>query len=151
MTDKELKKSSFYEKRSVTFPSLSLQEEQQRILEQNKHLHNETKSKLKTTTYQLESFITRNLDPILIFNDDNQVIRTNASFQKVFGWSSEEIMGVHAEDLLLFPHEQKGEVKKNIAETLLGRYIQGFDYSRFYGRKTGTRASAPNRKAVCRK
>ncbi|WP_419878594.1 ATP-binding protein [Brevibacillus centrosporus] len=127
MTDKELKKSSFYKKRSVTFPSLSLQEEQKRIWEQNKHLHNETKSRLKTTTYQLESFITRNLDPILIFNDDNQVIRTNASFEKVFGWSSEEIMGVHAEDLPLIPHERKWEVQKNQAETLLGRYIQGFE------------------------
>lgn len=124
MTDTEIQKSSFFRKRSVAFPSLSIQAEQQRKYEQDKHHHNETKNQLKATAYQLESFITRNLDPILIFNEEYRVIRANASYEKVFGWTSEEITGIAVEELPQIPPDRKREVEQNKRESTLGKYIQ---------------------------
>ncbi|MFE1629589.1 ATP-binding protein [Brevibacillus reuszeri] len=127
MTDEELQKSTLYRKRPLAFPSLSIQTEQRRIVELNKQMYQEAKSKLKATNYQLESFITRNLDPILIMNDDNQVVRVNESFETVFGWSAEEVVGLQAIDLPQIPEDRKGEVEKNRKDAVLGRNTQGYE------------------------
>ncbi|WP_240415174.1 PAS domain-containing sensor histidine kinase [Paenibacillus periandrae] len=43
---------------------------------------------------QLESFIDHNVDPIVIVNLEEKVSRVNHAFEKVFGWSAAEIIGL---------------------------------------------------------
>lgn len=63
----------------------------------------------------------------MIFNDDNRVIRANASFEKVFGWNTDEIIGLAVEDLLQIPQKLRWEVQKNQPGNILGEYIQEYE------------------------
>lgn len=60
---------------------------------------------LKAKTTQLESFIENNADAILIFNNQGTVQRVNATFEKVFGWSKGDVMGMDWRLLPIIPEE----------------------------------------------
>jgi PAS domain S-box-containing protein len=116
MTDKELVKSNLYKKSSMTYPSLSLQEN-----------HKKIENQLKATQDQLKSFIMQNLDPIIIHDMDDKVIAVNPAFEKTFGWSAQEVLGLHAVDLPVIPDDRKFEVNRNISFTHLGDKIIGYE------------------------
>lgn len=67
---------------------------------------------LQAKTEQLESFIENNADAILILNIDSVVQRINGTFENVFGWSKEEIVGVPIDDLPFVPVEYGEEVAR---------------------------------------
>lgn len=68
---------------------------------------------LKAKTKQLESFIENNVDSILIFNLDREVVHVNKAFENTFGWAKEEILGVHLYALPFIPAEVMEEVKQS--------------------------------------
>ena len=53
----------------------------------------ETVKELQSTKDQLESFITHSGDAIAITNIHAHVIKVNLAFEKIFGWTEEEILG----------------------------------------------------------
>lgn len=67
---------------------------------------------LKAKTKQLESFIENNVDSILIFNLDREVVHVNKAFENTFGWEKEELLGLHLYELPFFPAEVLEEIKE---------------------------------------
>ncbi|MFD2214650.1 PAS domain-containing sensor histidine kinase [Metabacillus endolithicus] len=76
---------------------------------------------------QLESFIDYNLDPILIFDEHDQLIRLNYAFEETFGWTAKELTGVKIMDMPIIPEHKQQEVE-NFSETVrLHKGIQGYE------------------------
>jgi len=73
----------------------SLRKTQQtlRQLEQSRTELESTVERLDEIKEQLESFITHSVDAIVIFNLEKKVINANPAFEKIFGWTTEEIIG----------------------------------------------------------
>ncbi|TYR79324.1 PAS domain S-box protein [Priestia megaterium] len=114
MTDNELVKSNLYQKRTVVFPSLSVQSD-----------HKKVEKQLKAIKHQLESFIMQNSDPILILDKDDKLITINRAFERTFGWSADEVVGLNATDLPIIPDDKRFEVNRNRSFAILGENIEG--------------------------
>jgi len=69
---------------------------------------------LKAAKDQLESFIYRNIDPIVIFDLNERVVKTNYAFEKTFGWKEEDLIGVWVMDLPNNPSDSEAEVLHNL-------------------------------------
>lgn len=82
---------------------------------------------LKAAKDQLESFIDRNVDPILILNLEDKVVRFNHAFEKTYGWTESEIVGLHILDLPNIPHERKPESVHNLARIKSIEAIEGYE------------------------
>lgn len=72
----------------------------------------QAEEELRAKTTQLESFIENNADAILIFNKNGIVQRTNQTYEKLFGWSKEEIIGIDVFNLPCIPAECLDETNK---------------------------------------
>ncbi|WP_058002944.1 ATP-binding protein [Heyndrickxia sp. FSL K6-6286] len=116
MTDTELVKSTLYKMDGMVYPSLSVQE-----------IDNKTANKLKATKHQLQSFITNNLDPVIIYDHSDRVISVNLAFEKTFGWSRESILGLNATELPILPEDRKFEFYRNRSFTLRGEKIVEYE------------------------
>ena len=116
MTDHELVKSNLYKKRTDIIPSLSVQKEHQQIEDQ-----------LKATKHQLASFIMENLDSILIFDKDDKLITVNPAFERTFGWSANESLGLHVIDMPFIPADRKFEINRNRSFVISGEKIVGYE------------------------
>jgi PAS domain S-box-containing protein len=116
MTDYQLVKSILYKKRPVLTPSLLEQTEHKKIVEQ-----------LRATKHQLNSFIMHNLDPILILDMDDKIITVNQAFERTFGWSAAEVLGLNANEMPYIPDDRKFEVNRNRSFLLLGEYLDGYE------------------------
>lgn len=91
---------------------------------------------LKLARERLESFIDHNVDPILIFNNDDIVIRVNKSFENVFGWRAGEILGVKLDKLPYKIKEDQLEVIDKIRQIKKGTPWEGHETKRL--KKDGT-------------
>jgi PAS domain S-box-containing protein len=116
MTDYQLVKSITYKKRPVLFPSLSEQTEHKKVVKQ-----------LRATKHQLNSFIMHNLDPILILDMDDKIITVNQAFERTFGWSATEVLGLNANEIPYIPDDRKFEVNRNRSFILLRENIDGYE------------------------
>ncbi|KQU17343.1 hypothetical protein ASG65_26685 [Bacillus sp. Leaf13] len=116
MTDTELVKSNLYKKKTSIFPSLSKQIGHKKITGQ-----------LKVTKHQLNSFIMHNLDPILIFGLDDKVIKVNHSFERTFGFSASEVLGLSAFDVPIIPDDRTFEVTRNRSYVMVGENIDEYE------------------------
>jgi len=116
MTDEELGKSSLYNYKSVAFPSLSGQKEQSKL-----------KGELNATKHQLRSFIKENLDPIIIYNQSDQVISVNGAFESIFGYSSNEIVGLNVTELPIIPDERIFEANLSKSYAILGEKLKSYE------------------------
>ena len=116
MTDHGLVKSNLYKKRTDIIPSLSAQKEHQQI-----------EGQLKATKHQLASFIMENLDSILIFDKDDKLITVNPAFERTFGWSANESLGLHVIDMPLIPADRKFEINRNRSFVISGEKIVGYE------------------------
>ena len=74
----------------------------------------EAEKRLKATSDQLASFISNHVDPITIFNTNNELVKINHAFTKTFGWTSEELIGTQVTDLPFIPDYDKEKIKKRI-------------------------------------
>jgi PAS domain S-box-containing protein len=116
MTDYQLVRSTLYRNRPVTYPSLSEQTEHKKIVEQ-----------LRATKHQLKSFIMHNLDPILIFDMEGKIVTVNHAFEKTFGWSADEFLGLNVNELPYIPDERNFEVNRNLSFLLMGENLEGYE------------------------
>ncbi|PKG23997.1 hypothetical protein CWS01_09535 [Niallia nealsonii] len=82
---------------------------------------------LKATNQQLESFIMRNLDPVMILNNDDDVLTINDAFEKVFGWTAAETVGKNSLQLPHIPIINRKEVYQNKCITLLGENVGEYE------------------------
>ncbi|WP_456279050.1 PAS domain S-box protein [Bacillus sp. AK128] len=64
----------------------------------------------KEVSSLLESFLTNNLDPILIFDAEGKLIKTNSAMVQTFGWSTDELIGLNMGELPLIPDRYTHEV-----------------------------------------
>lgn len=87
----------------------------------------QAESTLKAKTQQLESFIENNENSILVFDLHGNVMRANIAFEKTFGWSKKEIIGVGFHELPMIPAELKGKVCRHVEEVKSGRALQGIE------------------------
>jgi two-component system, sporulation sensor kinase A len=76
---------------------------------------------------QLASFIDNNVDPILIFNNDDKVIWANESFEKAFGWKSSELIGLYLYQLPYRIKEDSAAVEKNVRLIKEGNPFQSYE------------------------
>ncbi|QRG68855.1 PAS domain-containing sensor histidine kinase [Brevibacillus choshinensis] len=90
---------------------------------------------LKAKTKQLESFIENNVDSILMFNLDREVVHVNQAFENTFGWAKEEILGLHLYDLPFIPSEVLEEAKQSEGKIKPDELILGEESVRY--RKDG--------------
>ncbi|MBM7661861.1 two-component system sporulation sensor kinase A/two-component system, sporulation sensor kinase E [Bacillus mesophilus] len=58
----------------------------------------------------LQSFLTNNLDPILIFDAEGKLVQTNNAMVQTFGWSTRELIGLYMGELPLIPAKYTHEV-----------------------------------------
>ncbi|QHT59751.1 PAS domain S-box protein [Paenibacillus lycopersici] len=76
---------------------------------------------------QLESFIEDNADPIAIFDHDSRIYRVNEAFERTFGWSNDEIIGLHLTQVPIIPSKSYPEVDHNYVTIMSGQSIHGFE------------------------
>jgi len=91
---------------------------------------------LKLARERLESFIDHNVDPILIFNNDDRVIRVNKSFENVLGWKAGEILGLKLDNLPYIMKEDQLEVANKVREIKNGTPWESHETKRM--KKDGT-------------
>jgi PAS domain S-box-containing protein len=116
MTDTELMKSNLYKKKEVISPFKFGQDVNRRI-----------EGELKATRHQLQSFIIQNLDPILIFDKEDKLVTINKAFERTFGWSSDEVLGLVANTVPIVPEDRLFEVTRNRCFTVIGKDIEGYE------------------------
>ncbi|MEW9669958.1 PAS domain S-box protein [Ammoniphilus sp. 3BR4] len=81
--------------------------------------------RLKEKTKQLESFIENMVDAILVFDMEGTILRTNRAFEKTFGWTKQEIIGLGLKELPFVPSQGIDEVMKFESEVKKGNSIIG--------------------------
>lgn len=77
-------------------------------------------SELRATKELLESFIKHNLDAITISDREGHILQANKAYEKIFGWSSQEIRGKR---LPCVPDFLMEESLKNIQKILTGESV----------------------------
>jgi two-component system sporulation sensor kinase A len=63
--------------------------------------------RLKATSDQLASFISNHVDPITLFNTNNELTKINHAFTQTFGWTSDDLMGLKVTDMPFIPENDK--------------------------------------------
>ncbi|OWA33600.1 hypothetical protein B9G55_19790 [Saccharibacillus sp. O16] len=93
MTDEELSGTDLSGRSGgAVFPSLAQQQE-------NDDLHLSERIKLESATRQLENLIANNLDPVALFDREGRVVDLNAAFERIFGWTSDELINMGEAEL----------------------------------------------------
>ncbi|GGN91221.1 ATP-binding protein [Saccharibacillus kuerlensis] len=93
MTDDQISSTGLTgQSRGAVFPSLS---EQRKMDEWSSNLRLE----LEAAARHLESIIANQLDPVVLFDEEGRVVRLNAAFERVFGWLTDELVGIGEEEL----------------------------------------------------
>ncbi|PWK06289.1 PAS domain S-box protein [Tumebacillus permanentifrigoris] len=87
------------------------------------------------TKEHLESFISNTTDAIYLIDHEGIVIRVNAAFERIYGWSAEEIVGQPFD--LLIPSECEAEVQELRRRLAQDNHLT--DYETVRVRKDGTR------------
>ncbi|MDA2300035.1 PAS domain S-box protein [Bacillus cereus] len=77
-------------------------------------------SELRATKELLESFIKHNLDAITISDREGHILQANKAYEKIFGWSSQEIRGKR---LPCVPDFLMEESLENIRKILTGESV----------------------------
>lgn len=77
-------------------------------------------SELRATKELLESFIKHNVDAITISDREGHILQANKAYEKIFGWSSQEIIGKR---LPCVPDFLMDESLENIRKILTGESI----------------------------
>lgn len=138
MTDLKFSKSSLYEycSKQTILPSFTAYKNILEKLDNFKMERKKVKEQLKASKTQLDSFIMHNLDPILMFNKEGQLITVNQAFEETFGWTSDELIGLNMLDFHTVPNNKLSEVQGNIQTLKKKKDISGYETQRI--RKDGT-------------
>lgn len=93
----------------------------------------QTEEDLRATKEMLESFISNTSDAIEVIDLDGHVLQINNAFEKIYGWTCEEIIG---EKLPLIPEERVDELYDIVNQLLSGKEITDYETIRLH--KDGT-------------
>ena len=85
---------------------------------------------LKVKTSQLEMFIENNVDPIVIYNHEGRALKVNKTFEKIFGWSKEEILGHELQNVPYIPNEYINEANQLYEQVKSGKSMIGLETTR---------------------
>ncbi len=88
-------------------------------------------SEQRSTMIQLESFIDNNIDPILIFDNQEKLIKVNSSFEQVFGWKGNGLLGLSITDMPMIPEEKLTEASYYFNRVKNHEGIKGFETYRY--------------------
>ncbi|MEN1939219.1 PAS domain S-box protein [Paenibacillus sp. 102] len=83
---------------------------------ERKHMESE----LRATKERLESFINHNVDAITISDREGHILQANKAYEKIFGWSSQEVIG---KKLPCVPDFLMDESLENIQKILAGESV----------------------------
>lgn len=89
-----------------------------------------TETELAERTAQFETFIKYNADAIVLFDNDGIVQRVNKTYEQIFGWSQDEVLGTALEHLPIIPDECMDEALKLKDSVLQGKSIMGMETQR---------------------
>ncbi|WP_282942006.1 PAS domain S-box protein [Paenibacillus sp. RC67] len=92
-----------------------------------------TEEDLRATKEMLESLITNTSDAIDVIDLQGHVLQINNAFERIYGWSGEEIIG---QQLPLLPDERKDELTEIMDQLLSGKEITDYETIRLH--KDGT-------------
>src|SRR5690606_26568310 len=85
---------------------------------------------LHSATRLLESFIENNADPILFINCKGIILRVNEPFERVFGWSKNEVIGKNLLSTKFMNSEVLEEAKSLYEQAKKGHLVIGLETSR---------------------
>ncbi|TLS38161.1 PAS domain-containing sensor histidine kinase [Pseudalkalibacillus caeni] len=68
---------------------------------------------------------------ILIFDNENKIIEVNRSFEKMFGWKKEELVGQKAKMESFIPDQWEDQAKEVLENVLNGKEIYSFETQRY--------------------
>ncbi|PYI56600.1 PAS domain S-box protein [Paenibacillus flagellatus] len=94
-----------------------------RDISERKRAENE----LKAAIERMQSFISHNVDPIMIFDAGGKLVQVNESFERLFGWSSGEIAGLGPRDFAFVPDDREAESDQTAELLRTGKPISGFE------------------------
>jgi diguanylate cyclase (GGDEF)-like protein/PAS domain S-box-containing protein len=103
------------------------------VIIKNITVRSKMEQKLVKTQSQMESFFQCTKDAINITTINGKLMYVNPSFEKMFGWKSEELLG---KPLPIIPKQLHEESKKMRTQLLRGGYINDFEAE--YVRKDGS-------------
>ncbi|UKS26481.1 PAS domain S-box protein [Paenibacillus sp. HWE-109] len=70
-------------------------------------MRKQAEAELRATKERLESFIDHNIDPVMMINLAYDVVKINLAFEKTFGWTSPEIVGVNVFNFPFIPEASR--------------------------------------------
>lgn len=86
-----------------------------------------TEQALKASEERYRTLMEAVADPVIVYDLAGRVVYVNKAFSKVFGWTSQEVLG-HRLDFV--PPEEMPEVERRIQEALQGRMASNFEARR---------------------
>ncbi|PWK15583.1 PAS domain S-box protein [Tumebacillus permanentifrigoris] len=95
-------------------------------------LRKQAEDNLRATRDRLESFIENHVDSIIILDPECRILRVNAAFEKMFGWSQAEVAKVLLFDLPLVPPEHEAELETIKDLMLAGEPVIGTEAVRMH-------------------
>jgi PAS domain S-box-containing protein len=87
----------------------------------------QAEEELKAKTSLLESFIENNVDAIVIYNQEGILQRVNKTFEKVFGWTKEEILGMELGNVPYIPAKFANEANQLFEQVKMGQSMIGLE------------------------
>ncbi len=69
---------------------------------------------IKTMHDQMEAFINNHSDSILIFNSNDELVKVNKTFDQIYGWDGQSLIGKNVRELEAIPREEIPDVIKRI-------------------------------------
>ncbi|MGG1556458.1 PAS domain S-box protein [Paenibacillus ferrarius] len=92
----------------------------------------QAQQELNARTMQVESFIENNADAILICNSDERVESMNKSFEDLFGWPKEALVGMKIASLPFIPSEYLEETNRLCKQIRNGVSLSGIETRRLH-------------------
>lgn len=87
----------------------------------------QAEEELKAKTSLLEGFIENNVDAIVIYNQEGLVQRVNKTFEHIFGWTKEEIVGIELGNVPYIPREYANEANQLFEQVKFGQSMTGLE------------------------
>lgn len=110
-----------YDGAFILFNSINITEHK-RIEALVKEEYNLTEKNLLETRELLESLINNSFDAIVVLDLEGYVLRINPNFEKMFGWTCQEVIG---RKLLVTPDYLIPEKEEHIKKVISGKVIKG--------------------------
>jgi PAS domain S-box-containing protein len=103
-------------------------EESNRKLTQETEERKKVQTELARSKEKYRSLIETVADPVIVYDQDGKVVYVNQSFSKVFGWTSQEVLG---RQLDFVPSDESPLTMAKLDEVMRAGVCHGFETRRF--------------------